>query len=79
MGIEKVELYVCTCDNCGCDYEESDLYMVYPDKTEADDACRNNGDWIKYHGKYYCTDCYELDEEGDATINASRKNKFIEP
>lgn len=73
MGIEKVELYVCTCDNCGCNYEECDLYMVYPDETEADDACRNNGDWVKDNGKYYCSDCYELDDNGYPIIDESRK------
>lgn len=78
MGIEKVELYVCTCDNCGCNYEECDLYMVYPDEAIADDACRYNGDWIRDNGKYYCCDCAELDDNGNAIIDESRKNKYTE-
>lgn len=78
MGIEKIEVYMCTCDNCGCNYEECDVYMVYPDSGEADNAVRNYGDWIKDNEKYYCPDCYELDGEGDVIIDATRKDKYKE-
>lgn len=78
MGIEKVELYICTCDNCGCDYESDDLYRVFADETEVDDVVRNTGDWIKENAKYYCCDCAELDDNGTAIIDESRKNKFSE-
>lgn len=73
MGIVKTELYICTCDNCGCDYESDDLYRVFADETEADDVVRNTGDWIKEDGKYYCIDCLiETDENGKAIIDESR-------
>lgn len=74
MGIQKVELYVCTCDNCGRDYEECDLYMVYPDEVEADNAVRNNGDWIKEDGKYYCTNCYSYDRDDKLIISKKDDN-----
>lgn len=68
-------MYICTCDNCECDYEEYDLYMVYPDQEEADNAVRNNGEWIREGDKYYCPDCFRYDENDNLIIDKSRKRQ----
>jgi ribosomal protein L37AE/L43A len=72
MGIEKIDAYICTCDNCGEVYENGDYIPSMVNEFEIDNLVRNDGDWIEEAGKYYCPECYELDNDGYPTINESR-------
>ncbi|MBD8389650.1 hypothetical protein [Dysgonomonas sp. BGC7] len=49
--------------------------MVYPDQEEADNAVRNNGEWIREGDKYYCPDCFRYDENDNLIIDKSRKRQ----
>lgn len=63
MGIEKIDAYICTCDNCGEVFTYDDLIPSTGDEVEIDNMVRNDGEWIKDNGKYYCTECYEIHGE----------------
>lgn len=67
MGIEKQTMYTVKCDNCGEYYTTDDIMPVFGDESEADNSVRNDGEWIKEEGLYFCPDCYEYDE-GDHLV-----------
>lgn len=74
MGIEKIEAFICKCDNCGEVYDNGDFIPSTGDEVEMESIIGNDSDWIKDNGKYYCPECYELDDDGYPTIN---KNKTL--
>lgn len=60
MGVEKIDAYICTCDNCGEVYENGDYIPSMANEFEIDNLVRNDGDWIKENGKYYSRNAMNL-------------------
>ena len=64
--IKEVTYYDIICDCCGKSLtEESE--MCYPDKHSALMVAEQS-EWKKISGKYYCYDCYELDDKTDKYV-----------
>ena len=64
--IKEVTYYDIICDRCGKSLtKESE--MCYPDTESAEMVAMDN-EWKKIGGKYYCADCYNLDEDTDEYV-----------
>lgn len=74
MGIERIDAYICTCDNCGETYENGDYIPAMAFPNEIDDITRNDGEWIKEGDSYYCPECYKYDEDDKLILSEERKN-----
>ena len=73
MGIEKIEAYICTCDNCGETYDNGDYIPMGADESHLKDMM--GSDWIETDGKYYCLECYQIDDNDNIVLDETRKQK----
>lgn len=75
MGAKKEEVYICVCDRCGEVYDNGDCIPSFTETWEADNAIREEEDWHEDGGKYYCPECFTVDEETDeVTIKQVNNN-----
>lgn len=61
--IKKILLYELVCDRCGKKCGEGET-TTFPDATSVS-AAAEMADWIKIKNRWYCPDCYEVDENDD--------------
>lgn len=66
MGIERTEMYVVSCDRCEEYYEDlaTDTQQCFLDLETANKIVQEN-EWHKNGDKYYCRNCYTIDEDTD--------------
>lgn len=61
--IKKRLLYELTCDRCGRKCSDGESTM-FPDASSVS-ATAEMADWIRINNRWYCPDCYEVDENDD--------------
>lgn len=73
--IKPTEMFICTCDNCGCGYGNEDYdYLVMPDEQSMKEQLGDDGNWytIQAQGgeptKHYCPDCFLIDGNDNLII-----------
>ena len=74
MAIFEEKMYGIACDNCSEICEDDEGHNVWPDKESAIVNALEWGDWIEHEDKYYCPECYEMDDN-DCIIIKSKKNE----
>ncbi|MDR1884279.1 MAG: hypothetical protein LBR26_16085 [Prevotella sp.] len=75
MGIEKIQVYICRCDNCGEEYDNGDYVPMAADETGIRGLV-GDSDWVEEGGKYYCPQCYSIDDNDKLIIDGDRKITF---
>lgn len=65
--IEEVKAWQCTCDGCGKGYdiEGNQEAMIWKFKEDLMGWLGQEEDWKEISGKWYCSDCWAVDEEGE--------------
>lgn len=66
--IQEVIMYEYHCDGCGHIYDDWDGNTMYSNKEWIFTWLENDADWRWIDGKWYCADCYELNEDTDEYI-----------
>jgi len=71
--IHKIEMFGCTCDNCGKQWENYDGIVCWSEEEHVSDSIDSDG-WHKADdGKTYCDDCYYVDDDDNIIIKVERK------
>lgn len=52
-----------TCDTCKEHYGSDEDYQFFTDKTDAEEAIKNDGWHIAHDGKTHCPNCFHIDQE----------------
>lgn len=73
--IEKTEMYVCSCNNCGKTYGNHDYdYLVMPDESSMNAQLGDDDEWHTVPtkegepAKHYCPDCFRFGENDELVI-----------
>jgi len=67
--IEKIEVYGCSCDNCGEHYSTDEYDLVDSDREAIEETVNADQSWFKTDdGKHYCPDCWSVDNSGNLVI-----------
>jgi Zn finger protein HypA/HybF involved in hydrogenase expression len=71
--IKETKCYYVECDNCIETLETSpEGWSYFVDKGQANDEAENH-EWYESEGKYYCPQCYKIDDDDNLSLNAERK------
>jgi len=74
MGVFKETCYGLMCDGCETGFEHPWTgFSFWTDSGSPVDEATER-DWVEHEGKYYCPDCYTIDEETEEIIIKSQHN-----
>ncbi len=67
MGIRKFEYWGCQCDRCGCRLNDGAI-DAWSEKRDVVEFIADESNWLNIDGKWYCPDCYEVDDNTDEYV-----------
>lgn len=77
MGIFKMTMYGCGCDNCGEHWRDDHSgYICFTDAESMQANVSDDGDWYTEHAipdKHYCPKCWNIDDEDNLNIRKIEK------
>lgn len=69
MAIHERIMYSCVCDACGDLWRDDHSgYIAFDDISSLKDYIETD-DWREHNNKWYCPDCYNIDDDDIFTVD----------
>lgn len=68
MSIEKVEMFMATCDNCGSHWEDDNSGICAMTDELSIKEQINNESWHTDGDKHYCSECWSYDDNDEIIL-----------